>query len=108
MDWEYLQLQSTAHSSNKYLGYATICHPFHPFSGKSFKILFTRKSSDGKYFLSLDNTKVGSLYVPIDWTDKAEPRLYDHISVSERPILSYTKLQELSKLIKKIKRRVDL
>lgn len=102
---EFPRLELTTPNSSKYLGYATIRHPFHPFSGKRFKILFTRKSSYGKYFLSLDNIKVGPLYIPIDWTDKAEPTLYDHISISERPILSYSKLQELSKLIKKNKNK---
>jgi hypothetical protein len=85
------------------LGYATITHPCHPHYGKSFQILSTRK-----YSLSLDTREGNALYVPVEWTDRANPTLYDDIPVSERPTLSYLKLNELSELIVKLKKQHKL
>ena len=91
--------------SRKYSGYVTITHPYHPYCGKKFKILKTFKNTpDKKYFLHLENTNESeNFFIPISWTDRAEPTVYNDIPILERPILSYIKLIKLSELISLLK-----
>jgi hypothetical protein len=46
----------------------TINHPFHPFTGRIFPVLKTRKVA-GIITLVLQEKERGSFAVPADWTD---------------------------------------
>ena len=99
------QSAPTALHRNQPLGWATISHPYHPFHNKKFRILKTRKVS-GEDTLILEGTDRGTFAVLRDWTDKADPNLYDSLG-SDNPILSLEGLLALTKLIDQTKKRVD-
>jgi len=58
----------TAPVVNQVLGYITITHPFHPFSGRKYKVLKKRKVS-GEMTLLLQCPLRGSFAVLEEWTD---------------------------------------
>lgn len=93
---EYSQLELTALKSNKYSGYATITHPFHPLKGECFQILST-KNFNNKDILSL-KTLYGAIAIPRDWTDKANPNPYQALT-NLSPTLSFFHLQQLVELL---------
>jgi hypothetical protein len=49
--------------------FVTITHPFHPLSGQRLRVLFERKLADGMG-LSCEGGPLGSLMVPLTWTDR--------------------------------------
>jgi hypothetical protein len=88
----------TALKSNKYSGWATITHPFHPLNGQRFEIV-SFKTFNKREILSLKvpGHRAGTLAMPRDWTDKADP---DPLLISDSPpILSFTHLQQLVDLV---------
>ena len=94
-----------APNHSKHLGLAKITHPFHPYSGQSFKILKTR-TVGGTETLILQETDRGSFAVHREWTDKAElqlPYQYLHTPVS---ILSFQDLLSLTELIDQLKQNM--
>jgi hypothetical protein len=97
------QLELTALKSNKYSGWTTITHPFHPLSGKRFEILST-KTFNKRDILSLKapGHRTGIIAIPRDWTDKADPDPYLCLS-SSPPILSFIHLQHLADLVNMLK-----
>ncbi|APR97795.1 DUF5372 family protein [Wolbachia endosymbiont of Folsomia candida] len=90
-------LELTAPKSSRYSGYATITHPFHPWKGKSFQILSTKNFNNRDIF-SLKTLTRGTVGIPRDWTDKADPNLYQTLT-DLSPILSFSHLQQLVKLV---------
>jgi len=58
----------TALQRKEHLGSITITHPFHPYTGKTFTVLKTRKVA-GIITLVLQEKERGSFAVPADWTD---------------------------------------
>ena len=111
------RLPLTALKSNQYSGWATITHPFHPLQGKRFEIV-SNKTFKNRDILSLKTSiqGTGTIAIPREWTDKADPELYVH-STSR---LSVPCLQQLADLVntltkvptkkrrKKIKKEVDI
>ena len=104
----YLQscsrLELTALKSNKYSGWTTIIHPFHPLRGTRLKIL-TFKTFNKRDILSLqlptqnqNEAGIGVMAIPRDWTDKADPNPYQDIT-NFAPILSYFHLHQLTELV---------
>jgi hypothetical protein len=79
------------------LGYATITHPFHPFQGKRFKILSTKKQADKDIF-SLHAEEIGTIAILRDWTDRADLSPYVDL-LEQPPILSVEHLFTLSALL---------
>ena len=47
-------------------------HPFHPLSGQRLRVLFERKTPDG-LAVSCEGGPLGSLMVPLAWTDRGVP-----------------------------------
>lgn len=84
----------TALKSSQYSGYTTITHPFHPWKGQRFQILSTKNFKNRDIF-SLRTLTCGTIGIPRDWTDKADPQALTDLS----PILSFSHLQQLVKLI---------
>jgi hypothetical protein len=99
----WAQLDVTALKSNRYLGYATITHPFHPLRGMRFEILFCRTFNDRDIF-SLKDTPEGIVpTIPRDWTDRADPDPYQFLCDYHFPTLSLLHLVHLADLINVLK-----
>ncbi|MEM5390104.1 Y4bD/Y4pK family protein, partial [Paraburkholderia phymatum] len=62
----------TAQALNEHLGWAEICHPFHPLKGQRFPVLKRRRVS-GIETLIVGHAKRGSFSIPREWTDWGSP-----------------------------------
>ena len=49
--------------------FVTVTHPFHPLSGQRLRVLFERKLAGG-LAVSCEGGPLGSLMVPLAWTDR--------------------------------------
>ncbi|HEY3035106.1 MAG TPA: DUF5372 family protein [Streptosporangiaceae bacterium] len=49
--------------------FVTVTHPFHPLSGRRLRVLFERKLAGGRA-VSCEGGPLGSLMVPLAWTDR--------------------------------------
>jgi len=70
----------TALDRNSHLGWAEICHPFHPLRGQRFEVLKKRRIA-GVDTLILRECKRGSFSIAREWTDWADPSLYDPLDL---------------------------
>ena len=68
----------TAHVHRSPLGWAEISHPFHPLRGRRFEVLKKRRVA-GVDTLILRELERGTLSVPTEWTDWADPSPYDSL-----------------------------
>ncbi len=71
-------------------------HPFHPLSGRRLRVLFERKLPSG-LAVSCEGGPLGSLMVPLAWTDRGVP-------AADAP-LTYEVLIELAGVISAINPR---
>ena len=62
------------------MGWAEIRHPFHPLRGQCFEVLKKRRLA-GVDTLILRELKRGSFSVAREWTDWADPPLYDSLGL---------------------------
>ena len=62
------------------LGWAEISHPFHPLRGRRFEVLKKRRVA-GVDTLILREMERGTLSVPREWTDWADPSPYDSLTL---------------------------
>jgi hypothetical protein len=62
------------------LGWAEIRHPFHPLRGQRFEVLKKRRVA-GVDTLILRELERGSFSVARDWTDWADPTLFDSVGL---------------------------
>jgi len=81
------------------LGSVTITHPFHPFTGKTFTVLKTRKVA-GIITVVLQEKERGSFAVPAGWTDYLTPGQL--VSPLSNLFISPETLLTLCELVKKI------
>lgn len=89
----------TALKANRYLGWATVTHPFHPLRGMRFEILECRTLNQQDIF-SLKDTPYGSVRAVLrEWTDRANPDPYESLHGSP-PLLSFIHLYQLTDFIK--------
>ena len=86
----------------KDLGCIIITHPYHPFSGKRFKILKIRKVSGIDTYI-VKGTGQGTFSIPRDWTNHADPDPYDDLDIAN-PILSFHCLFLLVDLVERMKK----
>jgi hypothetical protein len=49
-----------------------VTHPFHPLSGRRLAVLFERKLPGG-VVVSCEGGPLGSVQLPVSWTDRGEP-----------------------------------
>jgi Family of unknown function (DUF5372) len=68
----------TALDRSSHLGWAEIRHPFHPLRGQRFEVLKKRRIA-GVDTLILRECKRGSFSIAREWTDWADPSLYDSL-----------------------------
>ena len=61
------------------LGWAEISHPFHPLRGRRFEVLKKRRIA-GVDTLILRELERGTLSIPREWTDWADPTPYDALT----------------------------
>jgi len=61
------------------LGWAEIRHPFHPLRGQRFEVLKKRRVT-GVDTLILRECKYGSFSIAREWTDWADPSVYDSLN----------------------------
>ena len=80
-----------------------VTHPFHPLSGKRFLILKTRRTG-GHEILSLLAEGQGTIAMPREWTDRADPVAYS----SHGPLLlSYERLVELAEFLSHLRKKTE-
>jgi len=91
---------STTLSHSEHLGWAEIRHPFHPLRGQHFQVLKTRRIG-GVDTLILREPARGSFSVAREWTDWADPSLYDSLDLPLRR-LDADLLLELAVLLEKL------
>jgi hypothetical protein len=65
------------------LGWVEISHPFHPLRGRRFEVLKKRRVA-GVDTLILRELERGTLSVPREWTDWANPSPYDSLTLPPR------------------------
>ncbi len=70
----------TALEPSSHLGWAEIRHPFHPLRGQRFEVLKKRRIG-GVDTLILREMQRGSFSVAREWTDWADPPVYDLLSL---------------------------
>src|SRR5258708_29896031 len=87
----------TALDRNSHLGWAEICHPFHPLRGQRFQVLKARRIA-GIDTLLLRELDRGSFSIAREWTDWADPSPYCSLSLPPRR-LEADSLFELAALL---------
>jgi len=73
-----------------------VTHPFHPLAGQRLRVLFERKLAGG-LAVSCEGGPLGSLMVPLAWTDRGVP-------AADAP-LTYEVLIDLARVISAINPR---
>jgi hypothetical protein len=73
-----------------------VTHPFHPLAGQRLRVLFERKLAGG-LAVSCEGGPLGSLMVPLSWTDRG-------VLAADAP-LTYEVLIELAGVISAINPR---
>ena len=71
-------------------------HPFHPLAGQRLRVLFERKLAGGMG-VSCEGGRLGSVMVPVAWTDRGLP--------AARGPLTYEVLIELAGVISAVSAR---
>jgi hypothetical protein len=66
----------TALPHSSHLGWAEVRHPFHPLRGRRFEVLKKRRVA-GVDTLILHERERGSFSIARQWTDWAEPSMYE-------------------------------
>ena len=75
----------TALEPSSPLGWAEIRHPFHPLRGQRFEVLKKRRLA-GVDTLMLRELNRGSFSVAREWTDWADPSLYDSLGLPSQKL----------------------
>ena len=88
----------TTQAHNTPLGWAEIRHPFHPLRGQSLLVLKKLRIAGVDTFFLRGPT--GNLYVPREWTDRADPDPY--LSLEVAPHFAVDQLLELTDLVDKL------
>ena len=89
----------TALDRSSHLGWAEIRHPFHPPLGQRFEVLKQRRVA-GVDTLILRERAHGSVSIAREWTDWADPSVYDELTCTPRrfdaePLFQLVTLVEL-------------
>ena len=61
-------------------------HPFHPLCGQSLAVLFSKRRGRDVVFVCVGGV-LGRVTVPRSWTDRADPRSVDRLSVESLSVL---------------------
>ena len=74
------RLTQTALEHSEHLGWAEICHPYHPLRGQRFPVLKKRRIA-GKDTLILRGLDCGTFSVAREWTDWGDPSPGDSLQL---------------------------
>ena len=92
---------STTLKFNELSDFVEITHPFHPLRGQRYPVVKSKKLARRDLF-SLAVAGRGTLCVPREWTDRADPEAYS----SHGPLLlSYERLVELSEFVEQLRKK---
>ena len=101
--WESRRSGSTTLQFNELSDFVEITHPFHPFRGQRHPIVSSKKWAQRDH-LSLAVVGRGTLCVPREWTDRADPVGYS----SHGPLLlSYERLVELAEFLIHLRKKTE-
>jgi uncharacterized protein DUF5372 len=81
--WGYRRPVRTAPDNKSHLGWAEICHPFHPLRGRRFQVLKERRTAGIDTFLLRDPDH-GTFSIAREWTDRADPSPYGWLGLPPR------------------------
>jgi len=95
----------TALYRSEHWGWAEILHPFHPLRGQRFQVLKTRRVGSVDTLILREPAR-GSFCVPREWTDRADPSLYDSLDLPPRR-LDAALLLELAALLEQLTRKSE-
>ena len=98
--WAWPRSKRTALEPNSHLGWAEICHPYHPLRGQQFLVLKQRRVA-GVDTLRLRECERGSFSVAREWTDWADPCPYTALGLPARR-LDANSLFELVTLLEQL------
>ena len=73
----------TALDRSSHLGWAEIRHPFHPLRGQRFEVLKQRRVA-GVDTLIVREEGFGSISIAREWTDWADPSVYEGLNCTPR------------------------
>jgi hypothetical protein len=77
--------------------FLVVTHPFHPLSGQRLRVLFERRYESGGLSFCCEGGPLGSVMLPVDWTDRGKPAV-------ERA-LGYEELVELAVVVEALTTR---
>jgi hypothetical protein len=101
--WGFRRSGSTTLRFNELSDCVEITHPFHPFRGQRHPIVTSKKWGQHD-LLSLAVIGRGTLCVPREWTDRADPVVYS----SHGPLLlSYERLVELAEFLTHLRKKIE-
>ena len=105
--WAFRRSVRTAHADSAPLGWAEICHPFHPLRGQRFPVLKTRRLSGGETLILREPAR-GTVSVLREWTDWAQPSsVWSEPGTAPRRF-ALEPLLELVKLVEQLSRELDV
>src|SRR5271166_2872387 len=93
------RLASTTLGCSELSELVKITHPYHPLRGNSYPLIKSKKWEQ-RDLLSLLVPGRGTICVPRDWTDRADPDPYEG---QRAGLLSYERLVELRELVSTLK-----
>ena len=103
MHWGFRRSGSTTLQVNELSDFVEITHPFHPFRGQRHPRIASKKWEHRDH-LSLAVVGRGTLCVPREWTDRADPIAYS----SHGPLfLSYERLVELAEFFTHLRKKTE-
>ena len=101
--WGCRRLESTTLQFNELSDFVEITHPFHPFRGNRYPVVKSKKW-ERRDLLSLAVAGRGTLCVPREWTDRADPEVYS----SHGPLLLlYERLVELEEFVAQLRKKTE-
>ncbi|MHB8339802.1 MAG: DUF5372 family protein [Mycobacteriales bacterium] len=53
--------------------FVTVTHPFHPLAGQRLRVLFERRGKTTGLAFSCEGGPLGSVMLPVEWTDRGSP-----------------------------------
>jgi len=74
-----------------------VTHPFHPLAGQRLRVLFERRYEASGVAFSCEGGPLGTVMLPVDWTDRGRP--------PAGHALGYEELVELGALVRALATR---
>ena len=79
--------------------FVTVTHPFHPLAGQRLRVLFERRYQAGGLALCCEGGSLGSVMLPVDWTDRGRP--------AASGVVGFEELIELAALVRALATRQE-